>query len=204
MFENALVGLLVGFSVAAPIGPMGSLCISRTLSHGRRYGVMTGLGDSTVEAACAAVAALGLGAVTNAVVTYHVWLGVLGALVLLGLGLRTALARPVWTRTLAGHPLPLATYATAVGVAASNPMSVLPYTALCAAWALEGKPAGPLAAASLAMGVFAGAGLWWVLLSCTIDWLRTQFSPPLLPWVNRVSGSAIACVGLGTLAHTFG
>jgi hypothetical protein len=81
-------------------------------------------------------------------------------------------------------------------------MSVLPYTALCATWALEGKAVGPLAAASLAVGVFIGAGLWWVLLSGAIDWLRARFLVRALTWVNRLSGSAIVLIGLGTLAHT--
>jgi threonine/homoserine/homoserine lactone efflux protein len=199
--DDVLLGLVVGFSVAAPIGPMGMLCMSRTLAHGRTAGVLTGLGEATVEGMCAGVAALGLGGVTQAMVGQRFWLAALGGAVLVALGLRTLLLRQPLSRATASHPQLASSYVTALALAATNPMSVLPYVALCAAWADQGREVGPLPALSLAVGAFGGALVWWVVLSCGIHLFRSKRLVPALPWVSRLSGLAIIGMGLSTLLH---
>src|SRR5579859_5817005 len=90
---------------------------------------------------------------------------------------------------------PFVTFTSAVALAACNPKSVLRYAALCAAWATEGRAVGPLPAANLAVGVFAGALLWWVLLSNTVHYFQRRLFGWALPWVNRLSGALIVGIG---------
>src|SRR6266496_5072039 len=89
-----LKGLAIGFSIAAPVGPIGVLCIRRSLAEGRQLGLVTGLGAATADAVYGCVAGFGLTAVSSFLVGQKVWLGFFGGLVLCYLGIRTFIARP--------------------------------------------------------------------------------------------------------------
>jgi len=89
-----LKGLLIGFSIAAPVGPIGVLCIRRTLAEGRLVGLVTGLGAATADAFYGFVAAFGLTFISTFLVSQQVWLRAIGGVFLLYLGIRTFLSRP--------------------------------------------------------------------------------------------------------------
>ena len=190
----AITGLCLGFSIAALIGPMGVLCIRRTLLHGQQSGLVTGFGAATVEALYAGVAALGLGGLADVVATHRLGLLVLSALILAGLGTHSLRARPGLGPVTGRRQSFWAVYASTVALALPSPMTVLPYAALCATWAATG-PSGPALSTSLVAGVFAGSMLWWVLLSTGVDRLRGRLLPHGLPWINRVSGALIVAMG---------
>src|SRR5512140_969762 len=92
--EFLLKGFAIGFAIAAPVGPIGVLCIRRTLAEGRLVGFLSGLGAATADMSYGAVAAFGLTAVQDGLVRQQFWLHVVGGLFLLYLGMRTFLARP--------------------------------------------------------------------------------------------------------------
>lgn len=98
--ETWLRGLALGFSIAAPVGPIGVLCIRRTLTDGRLVGFVSGLGAATADMLYGAVAAFGLTAVAAVLTGQRVWLGLIGGVFLLYLGLRTI------TRTAPPNSLP--------------------------------------------------------------------------------------------------
>ncbi|MBI4240430.1 MAG: LysE family transporter, partial [Candidatus Rokubacteria bacterium] len=89
-----LRGLVIGFSIAAPVGPIGLLCIRRTLAEGRRSGLATGLGAATADGVYGAIAGFGLTLVSSALVGSQTWLRLGGGIFLCYLGARTFLARP--------------------------------------------------------------------------------------------------------------
>ena len=89
-----LKGLLLGFSVATPIGPINLLCIQRTLARGRLHGFVSGLGAATADTAYGIVAALGLGTITSFLLNQQFWLQLIGGIFLLVVGLKTALIPP--------------------------------------------------------------------------------------------------------------
>lgn len=89
-----LRGLLIGFSVAAPVGPIGVLCIRRTLAEGRAYGFVSGLGAATADAIYGSVAAFGLTLVSRLLISQQSWLRLVGGAFLCYLGVKTFLARP--------------------------------------------------------------------------------------------------------------
>lgn len=196
-----LRGLAIGLAIAAPVGPIGVLCIRRTLAEGRLAGLATGLGAATADMAYGAVAAFGLTAVSAFLVSQQDWLRLVGGAFLCILGVRTFLATPSplpvagdrSSRTLAGD------YASTFLLTITNPLTILSFAALFAGLGL-GSGYNDLASALLLVaGVFCGSALWWLLLSGAVSLLRRRITPAALRWVNRVSGLIIVLFGIAAL-----
>ena len=134
----ALRGLVLGLAIAAPIGPIGVLCIRRTLGYGWRTGFATGLGAATADAMYSAVAAFGLTALSGLLVVEQVWLRLIGGVFLGVLGLRTLWTKPASnTANGAPHGL-LAAYASTVLLTLTNPSTILSVAAIFAGVGLGG------------------------------------------------------------------
>jgi threonine/homoserine/homoserine lactone efflux protein len=195
-----LRGLAMGFSIAAPVGPIGVLCIRRTLAEGRVSGLVTGLGAASADAVYGAIAALGLTAVTSVLVEEQTWIRLIGGAFLLWLGATTFLARPSENAARAKGGGLAAAYASTFGLTLTNPATILSFVAVFAGLGLgSGSGGGPLAALLLVAGVFLGSAAWWLLLSGIVDRLRGRFDARGLVWVNRLSGSVIASFGIVAL-----
>ena len=192
-----LRGLVTGFSIAAPVGPIGFLCIRRTLAEGGAVGLATGLGAATADALYGAVAGFGLTAVSGVLVGGRVWLRVVGGIFLCYLGARTFLSRPAERapesrgRGLAGA------YVSTFFLTLTNPMTILSFVAIFAGLGAGGG--GYLGASALVLGVFLGSALWWLLLSGGVGFFRARFRPAALVWVNRLSGALIAAFGVAAV-----
>lgn len=185
-----LRGLGLGFAIAAPVGPIGVLCIRRTLADGRLMGFVTGLGAATADATYGAVAAFGVSAVTSALVGLRLWIHLLGALFLAWLGVRTLLTRPaVKAATPAAGPARsglLAAWASTVALTLTNPATIISFAAVFAGLGLVGV--GYTVAGLTVAGVFCGSALWWLLLSGGVSLLRARFDARAMRIVNLVSG----------------
>ena len=194
-----LRGLVIGFSIAAPVGPIGVLCIRRTLADGRAVGFAAGLGAATADALYGAVAGFGLTVVSTALVGQQGWLRLIGGAFLCWLGARTFLARPAEAAAPATLGAGLAgAYASTLALTLTNPMTILSFAAVFAGLGVGAAGGGYGAAAVLVLGVFAGSALWWLVLSGAVGLLRHRVTPRGLRWVNRASGTIIA--GFGALA----
>ena len=192
-----LRGLVIGFSIAAPVGPIGVLCIRRTLAGGRAAGFAAGLGAATADALYGAVAGFGLTVVSTALVGRQGWLRLIGGAFLCWLGARTFLARPAEAAAqAAGGAGLLGAYASTLVLTLTNPMTILSFAAVFAGLGLGAAGGGYGAAAVLVLGVFAGSALWWLALSGAVGLLRHRVTPRGLRWVNRASGTIIAGFGL--------
>jgi threonine/homoserine/homoserine lactone efflux protein len=196
-----LKGLIVGLSIAAPIGPIGILCIKRTLASGRAAGFVSGLGAATADAMYGAAAGFGLTVVASVLVGGQQWLRLVGGLFLLYLGLRT------WRTAGQGEALSIASdtsrgllgaYASTLTLTLTNPMTILSFAAIFAGL---GVAAGAryLSAASLVAGVFCGSAAWWLTLSTAVGALRHHLAPSGVQWVSRASGAIIAGFGVQAL-----
>jgi threonine/homoserine/homoserine lactone efflux protein len=195
-----LTGGGVGFSIAAPVGPIGALTIRRTLAQGRLIGFLTGLGAATADAAYGAVAAFGLTLVTDAVLAQELWLRLGGGLFLLYLGVRTFRAQPApLGQTPAAGGL-LAAYASTFLLTLANPSTILSFIAIFAGLGPAGPGADYALAGVFVLGVFLGSALWWLLLSTGVGLLRGHLDQHALHWVNQVSGVIIAAFGVVVLA----
>ena len=184
-------GVILGFTIAAPVGPIGVLCIRRTLAEGRLAGLLTGLGAATADAVYGSIAAFGLTAATTFLLGQGHWLRPAGALVLSYLGYRTLLSRPVTEGPPATSSGALQTYLTTLGLTLTNPMTILSFGAAYAGLGLGTRTLDSLSAVSMVAGVFLGSVLWWVSLSTAVGWLRTRLGRKSMLWINRFSGAVL-------------
>jgi threonine/homoserine/homoserine lactone efflux protein len=191
-----LRGLVLGFSIAAPVGPIGVLCIQRTLTRGLLYGLAAGLGAATADAIYGGVAGFGLTLVSDFFVSQGFWLRLLGGLFLCYLGLKTLCAAPSTSAAEAGGSGVLGVYAATLLLTLTNPMTILSFAAIFAGLGVDNLDSH-IGAALLVLGVFIGSALWWLLLSGGVSLLRERIKPDLLRWVNRLSGGVI--VGFGVV-----
>ena len=192
-------GLLIGFSIAAPVGPIGLLCIRRTLAEGRAVGLLSGLGAATADALYGAVAGFGLTFVADFLAEQRTWLRLVGGLFLLYLGLRTFLAGPAERAAAARGFGLLGAYASTFALTLTNPTTILSFAAIFAGLGVAGASAGYRSAGLLVLGVLLGSALWWCLLSGGVGYFRDRVTPRALRWVNRLSGATILAFGVVAL-----
>lgn len=160
-------------------------------------GLFTGLGAATADAVYGAIAALGLTALTDALVGGQLWIRLIGGAFLLYLGVRTFLTRPAERAAAARSATGLlGAFASTFLLTLTNPMTILSFVAVFAALGLGTAHPEPLAAAGLVLGVLVGSALWWLTLSGAVSLLRSRFDDRRLGWVNRISGAAIALFGI--------
>jgi threonine/homoserine/homoserine lactone efflux protein len=195
-----LKGMLIGFSIAAPVGPIGLLCIGRTLARGHRHGLVSGLGAATADAFYGSVAGFGLTFISGFLVDHQVWLRLIGGLFLCYLGLRTLLSRSAGPTATESHRGLLYDYVSTLCLTLTNPVTILAFAAIFAGLGVTADYGDYGAAGALVAGVFLGSALWWLGLSGAVSVLRARLNPVLLTWVNRLSGLVIVGFGLAALA----
>ena len=182
-------GLVLGFTIAAAVGPISLLCIRRTLAEGRVVGLASGLGVATADATYGAIAAFGLTAITDLLVDWRRALGIVGGLFLLWLAWRTFRAEPgeAATTTPRRGGL-LGAYLSTLGLTLTNPMTILSFGALFVGLGIDGGDAA--GAASLTIGVFLGSAAWWVVLVTAVGALRSRLTRDLAATDQRGVGLA--------------
>jgi threonine/homoserine/homoserine lactone efflux protein len=198
----ALRGLLLGLSIAAPVGPIGLLCIRRTLAEGRVSGLITGLGAATADTLYGAVAAFGLTAVSSFLLGQRLWVHLVGGAFLLYLGLRILLAAPPEKSAAVTRSGLGGAYASTVLLTLSNPLTILSFAAAFAAFGVASARGSYVAAGLITLGVGCGSAMWWLILSAVVNALRTRLSSTALLWINRASGALIASFAVISLAST--
>jgi len=191
-------GLIVGLSIAAPVGPIGLLCIRRSLAEGRVSGLLSGLGAATADAVYGSIAGFGLTALSSALISERFWIGTAGGVFLCYLGVRTFLSPPAQQATTASRLGLLAAYLSTFALTLTNPMTILSFIAVFAGLGL-GASASYSAATALVLGVFAGSTAWWAMLSTLVGALRTRVDERTMRLVNRISGGLILALGIYAL-----
>src|SRR5437016_3412391 len=197
-----LRGLAIGFSIAAPVGPIGVLCIRRTLAEGRLCGFASGLGAATADAVYGCVAGFGLTAVSNLLVSQQTWLRLIGGLFLCYLGVKSFLARPAQSAAAPKGGALAGAYASTFLLTLANPMTILSFAAVFAGLGLGSGATDYAGAALLVLGVFVGSTLWWLFLSGGVGLFREKLKDEQFRWVNRISGTIIAGFGLLVLVSS--
>jgi len=192
-------GLIIGFSIAAPVGPIGVLCIRRTLAEGRASGLISGFGAATADAIYGCVAGFGLTLISSFLIRQKMWLGIVGGLFLCYLGIRTLRARPAEYTASSRGAGPIAAYASTFFLTLTNPMTILSFAAIFAGLGIGSTTGDYDSAGVLVLGVFMGSALWWLFLSIGVSMIRSAFNPRGLRWVNRVSGVIITGFGVFAL-----
>jgi threonine/homoserine/homoserine lactone efflux protein len=193
-----LKGLIIGFGMAVPIGPVGILCIRKTLADGHSRGLIIGLGAATADSLFGSIAAFGLTFVSDVIVSQHFWLRLVGGGILLFLGIRTFRAKrkdPVIPYENKGM---LGSYLSAFLLVLTNPVTIFAFVAVFAAFGL-GHKLFIVSACILVLGVFTGSGLWFLILSYVATTFRKKLDSDGLRWVNRIAGILIILSGAAAL-----
>lgn len=199
MTENwalLLRGFLIGISIAAPVGPIGVLCIRRTLSNGKLTGFLSGMGAASADMVYGAVAAFGLTVVSNLLVENAFWLHIVGGVFLLYLGIKTFLEKPADHAAQASQSGYFSAYLSTFFLTITNPMTILSFAAIFAGTMLTEKTSSPLV---LVLGVFLGSAAWWLTLSLGVGWMRDRLTAVHMAWINRISGAIIIIFGVMAL-----
>jgi threonine/homoserine/homoserine lactone efflux protein len=196
-------GLIIGFSIAAPVGPIGILCIKRTLSSGRLVGLASGLGAATADALYGCIAAFGLTIVSDFLIHQQGWLRLLGGVFLCYLGIKTFFSHPTDSTQQSSQLGLLNAYGSTFLLTLTNPLTILSFAAIFAGLGLADANADYSSATITVLGVFLGSASWWILLSTGVSIFRTRFTTVALLWVNRISGLIISGFGIVALFGFF-
>lgn len=193
-----LKGLILGFSIAAPVGPIGILCIRKTLQFGRLSGFVSGLGAALADAIYAMIAAFGLTFFSDLLLARQFWFHLLGGAFLLYLGWKTFMAQPNSCSIAVSHTTLFHDFASTFFLTITNPMTILSFLAVFAGLGLSSIQGDYVQASLLVAGVFLGSAIWWWTLSEGITLFRKKVSQKIMAWVNRIAGLII--FGFGVVA----
>jgi threonine/homoserine/homoserine lactone efflux protein len=189
-------GLAVGFLMCAPLGPIGLICVRRTIMDGRRAGMASVLGASTVDAIYCSVAGLSITLLTSLLQGERQLLQAAGGVVLMAVGIRIFTASVPVAKVYKGPHGVIQAFVSTFLLTLANPMPILVFSAAFTVLGIHGWKGETLSTAILVAGVFSGSALWSPILVTIVTLFRPQFNPSRMRWLNRVTGSLISLIGL--------
>lgn len=188
LIDTFVKGLVLGLTIAAPVGPIGLLCIQRTLSQGRKHGLSSGLGAASADAIYGTIAAFGLSFLIAPLLADQTWLRLIGGFILLYMGVRAVITKPGDQGEYRTTSSIFASYISTFVLTLSNPMTILSFAGIFAGMGLGQTPSDHSSAIILVLGVFSGSALWWLTLSTIVSLARSRVDAGVLKWINRGSG----------------
>jgi threonine/homoserine/homoserine lactone efflux protein len=189
-------GFMVGFSIAAPVGPIGVLCIKKTLIEGRIHGFVTGLGAASADAFYGYVAAFGVSFITAALVDNQQNLALFGGLFLLYLGAKTYISKPTSEAAETNSTGLIGNYLSTFILTLTNPLTILFFSAMFAGFGIDSS--STVSSLLFVSGVFSGSALWWLILVYGASILKTRFDTRVVGFLNK--GSGLAIIGFGFIS----
>ena len=190
-------GIMIGFLIAAPVGPIGMLCINRTLNSGRSAGIVSGLGAATADALYGSIAGFGLVFLSQFLIERQFWFRIAGGLLLCFIGITTCRSKSDGDSVRAANKKSLlSAYASTFLLTITNPITILSFGAIFTGVGIINPGSDYGAALLLVSGVFLGSLLWWVILSNGVELLRQKITAHWMAWINRISGALIFLFGL--------
>lgn len=194
-------GIIIGIVATIPsLGPVGVLCIQRTLSKNQKSGFFSGLGAATADTLFASVAFFSLTLVTTFIENNDMWIKAVGGVCIIVLGTTIFFKNPVVQirRNRAGKSSLWQDFISVFLITLANPTYILVFVALFATFGLS-NDMGELNGVAMLVGVYAGCTAWWFLLTFVVNLLRKKFRPRHLMWMNRIAGGLIIVLGVVAL-----
>ena len=201
MLSLFIKGLIIGFAIAAPVGPIGVLCIQRSLHDGFKIGLMTGLGAALADGTYGLIAGLGITSLSSLLINHQFWIRLIGGLFLLYLGIKLFFTSP--QEKSAGNSDRSSWHAlgTTYLLTITNPATILSFLAIFAGFGLSQTSSDYTQAIILVLGITLGSAIWWLLLSCGVAFiLHHRLSPSIMRNINRISGLIILSFSIYALS----
>jgi threonine/homoserine/homoserine lactone efflux protein len=193
-----LKGLIIGFAMALPIGPIGIICVRKTLTEGKMHGFVIGLGAATADMLYACIAAFGLTMISDLILEQQFWIQLIGGSLLLYIGVKTYLTLPKDPTIPADKDSLAGSFFYTVFLTLTNPLTIFSFLAVFAAFGF-GDGMSLLSATTLVVGVFVGSALWFLVLTMGVTLFRKKLDMRGLKWVNRIAGLLIIITGVVAL-----
>lgn len=198
MLIALIKGFIVGLGASIPLGPLGVLCVQKTISKGRNSGFFTGLGASVSDTFYAGIALLSFAFVDNFIAEHRAVIMLIGGIIIVLIGLKVYLTNPIkqikQKNTNKKH---LEDFIEALIMTISNPGAMFLILGLFAVVGLRSPSGGEeISAITILWGVFLGTVTWWFFLTTTINRFRKRFRLRQLMFINRIAGVAIATLGI--------
>ncbi|MCC2666512.1 MAG: argO [Gammaproteobacteria bacterium] len=201
MLALFLKGLVIGFAIAAPIGPISVLCIQRSLSDGFKIGFMTGIGAALADGTYGLIAGFGLTTISSMLVAQQFWIRIIGGLFLLYLGIKTLITSPrQQSISKDAEKSSWHACATSYFLTIANPMTILSFIGVFAGLGVGSASIHYFNAVSLVTGITLGSAIWGLLLCGSVVYiLRDRVNQPFMRIINWISGGVIFAFGLFAL-----
>ena len=198
-------GIMIGLLASIPLGPIGVLCIQRTLSKNHKSGFVSGLGAATADTIYATIAFFSLTVVMGFIEENMTLVKVIGGLCVVIVGVKIFLSNPVVQirRNRAGKTNLWQDYLSVFLLTLTNPAFILIFIALFASFGLSHDTIDELNGGFMIAGVFSGGALWWFVLTFLVSLFRKKFRPRHLLWMNRIAGAAIVMLGAAAVLSMF-
>ena len=194
-------GIAVGFAIAAPVGPVGVLCIQRSLTKGVLYGLVSGMGAALADSIFGAVATFGVSFVADFLERQQYWFELGGGALLLAMGSHTVLAKWRPPSARAGTDDLAHDWATTFLLTITNPITIFSLTAVFVAVGIAAGTETLVGGGMVTAGVFLGSALWWTILCGGVSFFRGQVPDVYLRWIHTVSGFVMLIFGAGVMVH---
>lgn len=197
--DYLIKGIIIGFSIAAPVGPIGVLTIKRTLTAGRISGFVTGMGAAMADTVYGIIAAFGLTAISSFLLTQEFWIKLIGGLFLLFLGVKSFVTKPALKAANVDSKGLINNFISTFFLTITNPTTILSFLAIFAGLGVGTTKTDYSSSITLVLGIFLGSTLWWLILSSIVSFFQSKITPDRLIWINRVSGLVIISFGIYAL-----
>ncbi len=197
--EFLIKGILIGFGIAAPVGPIGILCIKRTLHAGRLAGFASGLGAACADTAYGVIAGFSLTTISSFLLKIQTPLQLIGGFFLLYLGFKIFREKPAKAAANVNERGILKDFSSTFALTFTNPLTILSFMAIFAGLGLAEGMNAISNSIQLVGGVFIGSALWWLILAEIVTLFRKRVTDKLLTMINRGAGTLIFLFGIGAL-----
>jgi threonine/homoserine/homoserine lactone efflux protein len=189
-------GIILGLTLAVPVGPIALLCIRRTVAEGRLHGITSGLGVAAGDSFYAAVAFLGITAISSFIISQQLFFRLLASVVLVAVGIRIWQSQPLEIQERDEEETYLKDFLSVLAITLSNPMTIIFFITVLPGLSIVpgSNPAG--SATAFVAGIFLGSMIWWIILGIALGSVRHHLNPRRLLLINRISGSLITCAGI--------
>lgn len=188
---------IAGVALAAPVGPVGLLCIRRTLSKGMVSGLVSGLGAAVADAIYASIAAYSVTIISATLARYTGVLELVGGTILFLIGAHAIYShKTIEPRNSKAPKNHIEAFVSTLFLTLTNPATIIGFAALFSAMGLKDEEGSRHGAMILVSGVFAGSAFWWLILSTVMHFIRHLLSDQGQRWINLISGSVLALLGI--------